>query len=115
MGVSTENLVIFGFEISYNDYKKIRDELDNYNDFDYRESSKGDLVLIGDGRSGKYGYVGYLVASSNDARSGREDFNKRIELNREDFEGRDGINLFVDDYGVDVEGEPNFHIFSHYR
>lgn len=117
MGVSTTNIILFGYEISYEQFKEVGGFEEFDQDFRYKDSSRGDLVVIADGRSGKYAYIGYLIASSNDDRyDGRADFNKRIKFNESEFKDKKGLDLFLDDYNIDIKEEkPRFHVFSKYH
>jgi hypothetical protein len=114
MGVSTKNVVLYGYEVEYDEMKDKAEELYK-NNMGLRDSKEGELVVVLDGRGGRYCYIGYLIACSNDDRhDGRADFDERIEVNEDKYEDRVGLEKLAHDYDIETEGQPSIHIFSHY-
>lgn len=115
MGVNAKNIVLFGYELDTDLY----DKLGGYEEFDglrIRDSEVGDLTAVYDGRGGRYFYIGYLVARSNDSRTdGMADFSNRIKLSKEEYENKNQLEDIMKEYKIQKSFPPSFHIFTHYR
>lgn len=114
MGLTHRNIIIFGHKLDIDLY----DELGGYEEFKSffdENAEEDDLVVFFDGRSEEYFYVGYLVKRTDSSRKGRVAFTQPIELKREEYQGRSEIDSFLEDYGIEVESPPNFHVFTEFR
>ena len=113
MSVQYQTFLLFGWDIGYGDVP--RELVEDYHPSD---ADEGDVVVVRDGRSGLYCYLGVLVTATNPSHEGPQSFSyprtipdpaevpNQIELGKV-------VGEYCDDSGVHVSGDAEFHLFTH--
>lgn len=115
MGVEMDTIILFGHSLDPEDYTEEIGEL-VWDEFGYRESDEGDMIILYDGMGGNYFYVGYLVKVTDDR--GPPSFNETISISENSFDKYkdkvQGLDNLMHDLGLESQGEPCFHILTHH-
>lgn len=120
MGVYFQSIILFGWEIGVEQFRSYGDgkydaisgnEL--YDEYNLRDNNQeGDVVVVYDGRSGEYAYLGVLIGLTNSTRNGEQQFDTRYELNRCSEEKMNELQDVVDEYDIDTDNKPSHHVFT---
>lgn len=115
MSVNENHYIILGVKMTYDDYseKYNIEENDNIHDAytNRRTQKKGDTVVIVDGMSCEYAFIGKLIAKS------RESYEciPMTEINNKIFNDKKFKKELIDNFGFnEAELKLNVYIFTHY-
>lgn len=124
MSVIHQTIVLFGWEIGTDEYKKNNPDPDDdalFNplseEYGWRDRDVGEVGVIYDGMGGRYCYLGIVVAATNSTRDGEQCFDDRHRIDdlTPDGEVVGELTEVVDEYDIEVNGRPTTHIFTHVR
>ena len=113
MSVKYQTFLLFGWDIGYGG---VPEEL--VEEYHPSDADEGDVVVVRDGRSGFYCYLGVLVAATNPSHEGPQSFSHPRTI-PDETEVLNQIQLgkvvgeYGDDSGVHVSGNAEFHLFTH--
>lgn len=115
MSVNENHYIILGIKMSCDDYNEkynieendsIHDEYDNR-----RSQKKGDMVVVVDGMSGEYAFIGKLVGKSRESYEGIP----MTEITKKMFNDKKLKKELIETFGFTAEElDINVHIFTHY-
>jgi len=116
MSVYHQTTVVYGWEIGWDQYTEYDDGLDNElrQELGWRNQSVGDVVIVADGRSGEYCYLGIVVAATNSTRDGPQHFDDAVELSESPDSGKMmELGRVQAKFGLVLEDDPQHHVFTH--
>lgn len=120
MGVHFQSVILFGWEIGVEQFRSYGDEKydaisgnELYDKYNLRENNnEGDVVVVYDGRSGEYAYVGVLIGLTNSTRNGEQNFDTRYQLDGCSEERIEELREIIKEYDIDVDSDPSYHVFT---
>lgn len=115
MSVNENHYIILGIKMTYDEYNEkynieendsIHDEYDNR-----RSQKKGDIVVIVDGMSTEYAFIGKLIAKSRESYEGIP----MTAIDKKVFNDKKLKKELIDSFGfTENEINLNVYVFTHY-
>lgn len=115
MSVNENHYIILGIKMTYDDYneKYNIEENDSLHDAytNRRTQKKGDTVVIVDGMSGEYAFIGKLIAKSRESYEGLP----MTAIDKKAFSDKKLKKELIETFGfAEDELDLNVYIFTHY-
>lgn len=109
MSVVYQTVILYGWELPFG-------TIDLEQTYDYiprNVESSGQPVIVSDGRSGEYEFIGSLISKTNSTRDGHQSFETPLELNPECQEITEDTEDLLESLDLSVEDEPSVYVFTH--
>lgn len=115
MSVYDQTFILYGFDMGWNTWKEKRGEVDDSLFKDkYDDLEKYDIVVIADGRSGRYAYIGVYLASTNSTRDGPQRFDNRYSLRGSPKDGMMELGQAIREFDLEPPGDDlAYKVFTH--
>lgn len=109
MSVYHQTMVVYGWDIGTEAYKKFDEER-----FGWHYRDVGDVVCVYDGRCGDYCYLGVVVAASNSTRDGPQFIEPTNVMAALTTQQKAELAGTKEQMGIEsASGHPTFHVFTH--
>lgn len=108
MGVSFEHIVLYGYQFPYDAY-----DVEECEPYQYSDRSEGDVVVVADGRSTEYMFVGVLQAKSDDGRWDQATL-PVMELQEPASTQCLALGRVIEELGLDPDSKPSHYVFTHF-
>jgi len=112
MGVSSEHIILYGWDVGY---ETVSDwEFEEREPYYYDENDIGDVVMVLDSRSGEYGLVGMLQFCSDDRRYGQANIPRQTISEPEQEALLKLYDTVCREMDLDPERPPEHYVLTHH-
>lgn len=112
MGVSSEHIILYGWDVGY---EKVADwDYEEREPYYYDEREEGEPVLVFDGRSGEYALVGIMQFCSGDRRWEQADIPMQTINSPTEQAQRELFRTVYQEMDIDPDGDPEHFVFTHH-